>query len=359
MTRLALWHGTCPNKLTLQRGLAQVARDTMHWKMVPDSSECVAELYEGLHRLVARKERVHLSRKKGWTGSIVPHAFYTIKSKCHDQSAMRRGRTCQKPGHSCKRKIISWWHHPARPKLRAAGRAAAARIECLRVSWECTSMKNSCSDLRRLWSRACLAAGFAEFRRANMELQETQLPGHVPACTARLRYVDDQVWISATDCHACVEKQLREVYPVGVEFSPTSNGTNKAEWLDIVVVLNSDGSLDLSPKQAELEWTHKSDVPCGRHLVPPFVNHLSLDWRLLRGMVKCRCARLLQMCLPKEALREALRHEVPVWRRSGYDTRLITQPWSRLWKYPVMEKYVCAYVAGHCPRIRSGIPSSL
>ena len=44
--------------------------------------------------------------------------------------------------------------------------------------------------------------GFAEFRRKAMELEEARLPGHVLACTARLRYVDDQVWISATDCHA-------------------------------------------------------------------------------------------------------------------------------------------------------------
>ena len=143
----------------LLAGLKQMARDTTHWKMVPDSPESVAKLYEGLHSLVGRKERVHLSRKKGWTGSIVPYTYCTIKSKCHDQSAMRRGRTCLKPGHSCMRKIISWWHHPARPQLRAAGRAAAAWIECLRMSWECVSMKNSCSDLRRLWCRACRMAG--------------------------------------------------------------------------------------------------------------------------------------------------------------------------------------------------------
>ena len=84
---------------------------------------------------------------------------------------------------------------------------------------------------------------------------------------------------------------------------------------------------------------------------PPFVNYLSFDRTLLRGMVKCRCARLLQMRLTKEALRGALRQEVQVWRRSGYDSRLITQLWSRLWKYPGMEKNVCAYVAGHRPRI--------
>ena len=73
----------------------------------------------------------------------MPYAQCTVESKCHDQSALRRGRTCKKPGHSCMRKIISWWHHPARPKLRAAGRATAAWMECLRVSWECSSMKTN------------------------------------------------------------------------------------------------------------------------------------------------------------------------------------------------------------------------
>ena len=105
--------------------------------------------------------------------------------------------------------------------------------------------------------------GFAEFRCKTMELEGARVPGYVPPCTARLRYVDDQVWISATDCHACVEKQLCGVYPKGVEFTPTSNGTNKAEWLDIVVELKSDGTLDLRPKKAELEWVHGSGVPCG------------------------------------------------------------------------------------------------
>ena len=94
----------------------------------------------------------------------------------------------------------------------------------------------------------------------------------------------------------CVEKQLREVYPKGVEFSPTSDGTNRAEWLDIVVELKPDGTLDLRPKKAELEWAHRPDVPCGRHLVPPFVNYLSLDWTLLRGIVKCRCAIVCCRC---------------------------------------------------------------
>ena len=43
--------------------------------------------------------------------------------------------------------------------------------------------------------------GLAEHQRASMEAEEAKLPGHVKVCTARLRYVDDQIWFSATDGH--------------------------------------------------------------------------------------------------------------------------------------------------------------
>ena len=95
------------------------------------------------------------ARQKGWPATVVPHTYCTIILKCHDQTAQKCRRTCKKPGHSCMRKIISL----ARPKLRAAGRAAAAWVECLRVPWECSSVKTSCADLRRSYSRACKTAG--------------------------------------------------------------------------------------------------------------------------------------------------------------------------------------------------------
>ena len=109
---------------------------------------------------------------------------------------------------------------------------------------------------------------------------------------------------SATDCHKCVEKHF-----------VTSDGTNRAEWLDVVVELTHDGTLCLGPKKAELEWAHKPDVPCGRYLVPPFVNHLSLDWVLLCGMVKMSLCPIVANVLSEGC--PALRHEVRAWRRSG------------------------------------------
>ena len=33
-----------------------------------------------------------------------------LKAKCF---AHMQGRTCQKPGHSCLRKVVSWCSHPA------------------------------------------------------------------------------------------------------------------------------------------------------------------------------------------------------------------------------------------------------
>ena len=177
--------------------------------------------------------------------------------------------------------------------------------------------------------------GFAQHQRASMEAEEAKLPGHVKVCTARLRYVDDQIWLTATDCHSCVEKHF-----------VTSDGTNRAEWLDVVVELTHDGTLCLGPKKAELEWAHKPDVPCGRYLVPPFVNHLSLGWVLLCGMVKCRCARLLQMCFPKDALHSDMRSGsggVQGKTRVSLLSDVVGSGSFPLWKS------MCAYVTCHRP----------
>ena len=132
---------------------------------------------------------------------------------------------------------------------------------------------------------------------AATEAEEARLPGHIKACTARLRYVDDQIWVSAADCRGFVEKQLRETYPAGVEFSTTSDGTNRAEWLPNAQARRS----------RNFNGSTKPGVPCGGHLVPPFVNNTkSLDWVLPRGMVKCRQCPSAAECLPKDVLRHAL-----------------------------------------------------
>ena len=82
----------------------------------------------------------------------------------------------------------------------------------------------------------------------------------------------------------------------------TSDGTNRAEWLDVVVELTHDGILCLGPKKAELEWAHKPDVPCGRFL--PALWHGKMSLCPIVANVLC------EGC-------PTLRREVRVWRRSG------------------------------------------
>ena len=156
-------------------------------------------------------------------------------------------------------------------------------------------------------SAACFKV-FAEYQRTyHGSRRRPDLHGHVMACTARLRYVDDQIWISATDCHNCVEKQVRETYPAGVELSATSDSTNRAEWLDVVIKLECDGAWCPLPKPRRRRNLNGpknrayrvDDIKCR-----PMSMTKSLGWVLLRGMVKCRCARLSQMCLLKNVLRE-------------------------------------------------------
>ena len=80
------------------------------------------------------------------------------------------------------RKIIGWWHHPERSKLRSAGRAAAAWMERPRGPWQFSSVKPSCAELS--WSRACESAGggYGRFTVGSVERNAAS-----PSCTPRAR----------------------------------------------------------------------------------------------------------------------------------------------------------------------------
>ena len=83
-------------------------------------------------------------------------------------------------------------------------------------------------------------------------------------------------------------------------------------------------------------------------LVPPFVNNMPLD------LGSAPWHGEVSLC---PSVADVLIDGRPAWTHSGmrsgvrsvYDTRLVVQLWSRLWKYTSVEKYVCAHAAGHCP----------
>ena len=52
----------------------------------------------------------------------LPVMYITVKSKCHDSTPCRSGRTCAKTGHSCCRKVVAFNHWPAKSVWRDVSR---------------------------------------------------------------------------------------------------------------------------------------------------------------------------------------------------------------------------------------------
>ena len=84
--------------------------DTVHWRRVDCLVREVGALYHHLHREVLPRRFAYMASAHCWAGFGLNYMYMNLKAKC---STHLEGRTCQKPGHSCLRKVVSWCSHPA------------------------------------------------------------------------------------------------------------------------------------------------------------------------------------------------------------------------------------------------------
>ena len=133
-------------------------QDTVHWTPVFACARAVCEEYRQLHLQVLP---VHLRRwasKRRWEGFELPYAYCTLKAKCfavQDVDGCTE-HVCQKPGHSCFRRIISWRSHPARNMYKGVGRALLGLISLLGVGFETANLFSAVEDFRAAVSKlAC------------------------------------------------------------------------------------------------------------------------------------------------------------------------------------------------------------
>ena len=61
----------------------------------------------------------------------------------------------------------------------------------------------------------------------------------------------------------------------------------------------------------------------GKHQVPPYVGHSGVNSALLRGMIKGRAARFVQIGMRYRALCQAVKHELQLWIRAGWPPRVL------------------------------------
>ena len=63
-----------------------------------------------LHREVLPRRFAYMASAHRWAGFGLNYMYMNPKAKLFTHLG---GRTCQKPGHSCLRKVVSWCSHPA------------------------------------------------------------------------------------------------------------------------------------------------------------------------------------------------------------------------------------------------------
>ncbi|CAE8583398.1 unnamed protein product [Polarella glacialis] len=99
---------------------------------------------------------VQLVRAKSPTASTdpvhLPNGYGAVKAKCF-KGCPSSGQThsCEKPGHSCFRKVVSWssCETNVRQLLRSAGRAVTILVTKYCLGWETLNLKTSASDLKQ------------------------------------------------------------------------------------------------------------------------------------------------------------------------------------------------------------------
>ena len=87
-----------------------MADTVVHWRRVDCTAQEVSALYHHLHRGGLLRRFAYMASAHRWAGFGLNYTYMHLKAKCF---AHMQGRTCQKPGHSCFHKVVSWCSHPA------------------------------------------------------------------------------------------------------------------------------------------------------------------------------------------------------------------------------------------------------
>ena len=125
-------------------------------------------------------------------------------------------------------------------------------------------------------------------------------------------------------CWSCLTSVLQTAYVRGVQFDVAepadgdSDDRFQVEWLYLTVALLKTGRVQIQAKLNELAWAYGRSDTVGKHQVPPYVGHSGVNSALLRGMIKGRAARFVQIGMRYRALCQAVKHELQLWIRAGW-----------------------------------------
>ena len=119
--------------------------DSRHWRLADCSVQEVSAFFRHLHRALLPRRFVYLAAPHRWMRFRLNYMYMNLKAKCFEHG---KGRVCQKPGHSCFRKVVSWRSHPAVDFYRWVVRGVQTLVTAWGRGFDVSSLKTAAAELR-------------------------------------------------------------------------------------------------------------------------------------------------------------------------------------------------------------------
>ena len=120
-----------------------VCQDNEHWVRCNEEPRSVAEKYRLEHESNLPPYLQSYAAPKRWSRWNLAYMYVNIKSKCFRSGV---GRCCEKVGHACCRRIVSWAAHPCRWIYKRTSRAIEAAIRLWGFGFETVDLSSAVRD---------------------------------------------------------------------------------------------------------------------------------------------------------------------------------------------------------------------
>ena len=117
--------------------------DHVHWQRTNLSPGAALQAMRATFDWASQHSTLPRYPSKRWLRAGIPYLYGTVKSKCYNSFC----HVCTKPAHSCYRKIVSWFWHPAKRWLRHCNRGLLSVIRLVKPGFTATSLKTAVQEL--------------------------------------------------------------------------------------------------------------------------------------------------------------------------------------------------------------------